>query len=551
MRPSLRSASLLTAFILTLAGCGGGQGSDPAPAAQHGPRQFSASQQSAATATITFSGPLASYTITKSGADYLVTHTSGLEPPRTVDVTARLRFSDTSLSLDADGLPGKAYRLYRAALARTPDTPGLGYWLSVLDQGVSMRVVAQGFVDSAEYKNLYAGATTNRAIVDRYYQNVLNRPGEQDGLNYWVGILDSQRETVTGVLISFSDSTENINGTAAAIQNGIRYLEPGVSYDGVANAFPVRAAYRQRAVAGGTDYLSISGSCNGYAAFTHAVPVSSTFEGGSALAAQTTFSLGLTTCSPASLGWTATDYFDSEDALLGHVEPGTEYDVASGAQRSLPVAAKIGDTGVYAVQSRYSDSSKQSALGQRVQSYAVEADGNSRTSAILKLSAVHSTAAGLATLTRVTSYRIGSNGTLEQLAVDETYSSGVRLVYTQSPASAQPAGLIVTDTALGSGAVAQNGQTLSMHYTGWLYDPSKPDFKGAQFDSSIGKSAFSFPLGAGRVIAGWDQGVAGMRVGGKRTLLIPSVLGYGTSGAGAAIPGNAALVFDVELLSVN
>ena len=115
-------------------------------------------------------------------------------------------------------------------------------------------------------------------------------------------------------------------------------------------------------------------------------------------------------------------------------------------------------------------------------------------------------------------------------------------------ASAQ--GLMQTDHVVGKGPEAKAGQTVSVNYTGWLYDSSAKDNKGKQFDSSIGRGPFSFPLGAGRVIPGWDQGVAGMKVGGKRTLIIPPSLGYGSRGAGGVIPPNATLVFDVELLGV-
>ncbi len=90
-----------------------------------------------------------------------------------------------------------------------------------------------------------------------------------------------------------------------------------------------------------------------------------------------------------------------------------------------------------------------------------------------------------------------------------------------------------------------------MHYTGWLYDPSKPDGKGVQFDSSIERRMpFGFIIGVGRVIKGWDQGLPGMKIKGKRTLIIPPSLGYGERGAGAAIPPNATLIFDVELLNI-
>ncbi|MDO8989886.1 MAG: FKBP-type peptidyl-prolyl cis-trans isomerase [Sideroxyarcus sp.] len=112
--------------------------------------------------------------------------------------------------------------------------------------------------------------------------------------------------------------------------------------------------------------------------------------------------------------------------------------------------------------------------------------------------------------------------------------------------------LIKTDVKLGEGKEAKAGQNVSVHYTGWLYDAAAPDLKGKKFDSSRDRnSPFEFPLGAGHVIKGWDQGVQGMKVGGQRTLLIPAGLGYGARGAGGVIPPNATLVFDVELLGVN
>ncbi|KAF0204969.1 MAG: FKBP-type peptidyl-prolyl cis-trans isomerase [Gallionellaceae bacterium] len=111
--------------------------------------------------------------------------------------------------------------------------------------------------------------------------------------------------------------------------------------------------------------------------------------------------------------------------------------------------------------------------------------------------------------------------------------------------------LIKTDVKLGTGAQATAGHDVSVHYTGWLYDETAPEHKGKKFDSSRDRGdAFEFPLGGGRVIKGWDQGVDGMKVGGQRTLLIPANLGYGARGAGGVIPPNATLVFDVELLGV-
>ena len=111
--------------------------------------------------------------------------------------------------------------------------------------------------------------------------------------------------------------------------------------------------------------------------------------------------------------------------------------------------------------------------------------------------------------------------------------------------------LIKTDNKLGEGVPATSGKQVSVHYTGWLYDEAAPGNKGKKFDSSRDRNEpFDFPLGAGRVIKGWDQGVEGMKVGGQRTLVIPAHLGYGARGAGGVIPPNATLVFDVELLAV-
>jgi FKBP-type peptidyl-prolyl cis-trans isomerase FkpA len=106
-----------------------------------------------------------------------------------------------------------------------------------------------------------------------------------------------------------------------------------------------------------------------------------------------------------------------------------------------------------------------------------------------------------------------------------------------------------TDLRVGTGTEATTGRNVTVNYTGWLYDESRPDKKGAQFDTSIGRGPFPFLIGARAVIAGWDQGVPGMRVGGLRRLVLPPSLAYGSTGSGP-IPPNAALVFDIELLTV-
>ncbi|MEO5894759.1 MAG: FKBP-type peptidyl-prolyl cis-trans isomerase [Vicinamibacterales bacterium] len=109
--------------------------------------------------------------------------------------------------------------------------------------------------------------------------------------------------------------------------------------------------------------------------------------------------------------------------------------------------------------------------------------------------------------------------------------------------------LTQTDLIVGSGAAAASGNSITVNYTGWLYDPARPDNKGLQFDTSTGRGPFTFILGTGAVIQGWDQGLVNLRVGGSRRLLVPPALAYGSSRNGP-IPANSTLVFDVQLISI-
>jgi FKBP-type peptidyl-prolyl cis-trans isomerase len=120
-----------------------------------------------------------------------------------------------------------------------------------------------------------------------------------------------------------------------------------------------------------------------------------------------------------------------------------------------------------------------------------------------------------------------------------------------APQGAPGVDLIKIDHKVGEGKEAVSGKLVTVHYTGWLYDANAPQHKGQKFDSSRDRNdPFGFPLGGGRVIRGWDEGVAGMKIGGQRTLIIPPNMGYGARGAGGVIPPNTTLVFDVELLDV-
>ena len=150
---------------------------------------------------------------------------------------------------------------------------------------------------------------------------------------------------------------------------------------------------------------------------------------------------------------------------------------------------------------------------------------------------------GLLTALSISALLIGCGGT----KTDE-----IKQVVTQKTSMTSSAvSFQKIDVTIGEGAVATEGQNVSVHYTGWLFEPEATDKHGTKFDSSVDRGQpFQFPLGGGRVIKGWDQGVEGMKVGGKRTLIIPPEMGYGARGAGRTIPPNATLIFDVELLGV-
>ena len=151
-------------------------------------------------------------------------------------------------------------------------------------------------------------------------------------------------------------------------------------------------------------------------------------------------------------------------------------------------------------------------------------------------------------LTLLAAFFVGIAGLSPAVA---QYTTAPTTTQGASKLDAMPKELQKIDVKQGTGTEATAGKVVIVQYTGWLYDPAKPDMKGAKFDSSRDRNQpFDFPLGGGRVIKGWDQGVAGMKVGGQRTLVIPPDMGYGARGAGGVIPPNATLIFDVELLEV-
>ena len=164
----------------------------------------------------------ADYKVEHSGAGFSVSQHLTTSKDELVNVE-RIAFANSSWALDIHGVGGAAYRLYRAAFDRTPDQGGVGYWIGAMDKGASLQSVAAGFVASEEFRALYGAAPTNAEFVSRLYLNVLDRPGEAAGVDFWVGVLE--RGMSKGeVLAGFSDSNENVAAVAAIIGNGFAYL---------------------------------------------------------------------------------------------------------------------------------------------------------------------------------------------------------------------------------------------------------------------------------------------------------------------------------------
>ncbi len=173
----------------------------------------------------TFSGLRSQYAISVyTGLVDVVDSVSSRDGTDTIYDVERLAFSDKSIAFDTNENGGKAYRIYQAAFNRVPDTEGLGYWIAQLDNGVSLNSVAQGFIGSAEFRSMYGASPSNSTLVDNLYRNILHRAGEQGGVDYWVGQLNTGVSRAD-VLVGFSESAENKAGVIGSIQNGIEYKE--------------------------------------------------------------------------------------------------------------------------------------------------------------------------------------------------------------------------------------------------------------------------------------------------------------------------------------
>lgn len=235
LTPASRAGLGLAAAALLVA-CGG-----DTIATSDGAHRMSAARAQNAATVVTFTGPAASYTIAATGGGFLITDTRGIDAARTVGVTTRVRFADSSISFDVDGKAGQLYRLYKAALGRTPDAAGIGYWLGVLESGVPLSTVATGFLSSTEFKTLFGADPANNALVDAFYRNVLGRAGEQAGIAYWLKVLNDNLGTRSDVLVGFTDSPENRELVDPTIANGFMLFETGASYSGIGAVASVKA----------------------------------------------------------------------------------------------------------------------------------------------------------------------------------------------------------------------------------------------------------------------------------------------------------------------
>lgn len=174
-----------------------------------------------------YAGARANYVVYRSGGGFNVTDRSGAEGTDTLIQVERLQFADSVVALDSNGNGGEVYRVYQAAFNRRPDAGGLGFWINARDNGASLTTVANGFVQSPEFRALYGANPSNAEYVNRLYDNVLHRAGEAGGVAYWLGVLNARSLTQAEVLAGFSESPENQAALIGVIQDGFTYTPYG------------------------------------------------------------------------------------------------------------------------------------------------------------------------------------------------------------------------------------------------------------------------------------------------------------------------------------
>jgi len=222
----------IVSLLLIVAGCGGTSSPEVAS-----PRQAQGGNVAAAVDDeIVLPNDRDQYKITSTSAGYTITSIPDDGNSKTYPVLRRIQFADSSIALDVEK-SSTVYRLYQAAFNRKPDLGGLGYWLGALDADATLEQIAESFISSQEFQDLYATSTTNQQFIAKLYNNVLHRTPDAAGLDYWLGAFQ-RGATKIAVLIEFSESQENKTSTAAAVQDGILYLQTGIKYRPVAVVAP-------------------------------------------------------------------------------------------------------------------------------------------------------------------------------------------------------------------------------------------------------------------------------------------------------------------------
>jgi len=387
----------------------------------------------------------------------------------------------------------------------------------------ALKTLIDSFGTSTESQNLYAG-TDATAFVQAVFQHVLGRPPATDGLNYWVNSLNTGAVTQGDAALAILGAAQ-INTTAQGVLDG----------ELIANRITA-AEYFTTQVNAGLLTSAYTGATAASSARTMLAGVSATTDLTAFQAQENTTIAGLPNI-PTIKG-TMSAYSGAQLVEFGSATNTAIYDAAfnqyglDASSYTLVSAADktyLNGLTVYPSSGDWYLMSGGNIIG--FMGYATTTGG--------------ATALGL--------YYTGNNqlGLAQINASPTAYSVGCTgACGSNTSTSSTPVALQEIDTKVGTGAVATFGSTVAVSYTGWLYSASAANFEGTEFDSSsLHGGSFSFTLGAGSVIGGWDIGVQGMKVGGTRTLIIPSILGYGDE-ANGSIPANSGLVFTVQLISV-
>ena len=465
--------------------------------------------------------------------------------------SAALYAGDNSIFVDA---------LYRNLFGRTPDAEGKAYWVGLLNTGKMSRATAA--------INIMAGAQltdidviNNKVAVATYFTNALATPAQQlaySGLEANVGI----RQMLGTVTLS-TDPTAFRSTVDAAIAALVKNVSPQGLYSGKLGSSSL--LYTSLLLENGQYWGIYSHSPIGRFAASGIVQGTGIANVGS-FTSDDIRDFNPNPYNPGTINATyvpQTSFNGTIGTPLNKVEFSSS--AASSELYNYNTAAVPGelagawlltdsDTRTYAMSGPIAGAvSGTGAACSFSGTITPRASGKNVFDANLAYGAGTCRMAGLSASGIAFSW-LQDGGSTQQLVIAATSADRIRgtvLSANRVTAAGIAPALVITDTVLGTGLVASAGKTLSVHYSGYLYHAKAAALRSTKFDSSLERAPFSFVLGNGAVIAGWDQGVAGMKVGGKRTLVIPAALGYGASGTpdGAILP-NASIVFDVELLSV-